>query len=208
MERRKFLQCAAVLVSGMTVSQLGFSLNYEQLQYLAGAPDYARKSVNYLSQQQRKLVAAMTEVIIPETDTPGAIAAGVPHFIELMVADWFNPGERAIFAAGLNDLETRIPKQYGKPFDQLDAAQQLAILEAMEAAASDSSWYQSGNVRRTFISDAPFICQMKELTVWGFFTSEVGVTQTLRHNSMPMHFNGHAPRTPDDSTWPPTAFYR
>lgn len=201
MDRREFLQCAAILVSGVTASQLGFTLNGEQETYLAKAPNYNAGKVNYLTSDQRKIIAAITEVIIPRTDTPGAIDAGVARFIELMAADWFNDEERAIFDSGLKDIESRIPQSYGKPFDQLEADAQLEILEALEDSASDSSWYDFANVQRQFISDAPFICQMKELTVWGFFTSEVGGTQVLRHNPMPMTFDGDLPLGPDDSSW-------
>jgi gluconate 2-dehydrogenase gamma chain len=201
MDRREFLQCAAILVSGATASQLGFTLNAEQDTYLATAPNYNAGKVDYLTADQRQIVAAISEVIIPRTDTPGAIDAGVPKFIELMAADWFNDEERTIFEAGLKDIESRIPQAYGEPFDQLGANEQLEILEALEDSASGSSWYNFANIQREFISDAPFICQMKELTIWGFFTSEVGGTQVLRHNPMPMEFDGELPLSPDDSSW-------
>lgn len=201
MNRREFLQCAAILVSGVSASQLGFSLSEEQTVYLASAPNYNTNPVNYFSEAQRKIVAAMTEVIIPRTDTPGAIDARVPVYVELMVANWFNDEERAIFNAGLADIETRIPKEHGKPFDQLSAKEQLQIMEALEEAESDSDWYEFGNVLREFISDAPFICQIKELAVWGFFTSQEGGSQVLRYDPMPMYFDGDIPLTPQDSTW-------
>ena len=201
MNRREFLQCAAILVSGASASQLGFSLSEEQQVYLASAPDYNKGKVNYLTPVQRKIIAAMAEVIIPRTDTPGAIDAGVPNFIELMASDWFNEQESAIFSAGIKAMEEQVPSVYGKPFDQLDAAQQLEIMEELEDQASDSSWYDYGNVQREFISDAPFICQVKELTIWGFFTSEVGATQVLRYNPMPMSFDGNTPLSPQESSW-------
>jgi gluconate 2-dehydrogenase gamma chain len=201
MNRREFLQCAAILISGSSAAQLGFSLSEEQKVYLASAPDYNTHKVNYFSPAQREIVTAMAEVIIPRTDTPGAIDAGVPHYIELMVADWFNDGERAIFDAGLADMETQIPIEYGKPFVQLTAKEQLKILEDLEDAASDSSWYDMGNVQRDFVEDAPFICQIKELTIWGFFTSEEGGSQVLRYDPMPMYFDGDIPLSPEDSSW-------
>ncbi len=206
MNRREFMQCAAVLVSGLGAGRSVFALNEEQLTYLATAPDYISQKADLFSGAQRDIVAAMAEVIIPRTDTPGAIDAGVPQFIELMVADWFNDQERAIFMAGLNDLETRIPQEYGASFDKLSSAKQLEIMASMEDAAGDSSWYQQGNTRRAFISDAPFICQVKELTAWGFFTSEAGATQVLRSNMMPMRFDGNIPLAPDDSSWAPFRF--
>jgi len=201
MNRREFLQCAAILVSGASASQLGFSLSDEQQAYLAAAPDYNKTPVNYLSEPQRSIITAMAEMIIPRTDTPGAIDAGVPNFIELMAADWLNEQEKAIFEAGLADMEMRIPEQYGRPFEQLSSAQQLEIMEALEEAASGSAWYEFGNVRREFVSDAPFICQVKELTIWGFFTSETGSTQVLRYAVMPMEFDGDLPLAPQDSSW-------
>ena len=201
MNRREFLQCAAILVSGVSVSQLGLALTEEQQAYLAAAPNYNTGSSSFFSESQRKIIAAMTEVVMPRTDTPGAIDAGVPGFVELMAADWFNDEERAIFLAGLADIETRIPVEYGASFDQLDSVKQLEVMETMEDEASDSSWYDFANVQRDFISDAPFICQIKELSIWGFFTSEVGGSQVLRYSAMPMYFDGDVPLSPDESSW-------
>jgi len=203
MNRREFLQCAAILVSGAAVSNLGFALTDEQMTYLATAPDYTSKAVNLFSPAQRKIVSAMAEVIIPQTDTPGAIGAGVPKFIELMVADWMNDGERELFLSGLQAMEASVPRDHGKPFDELPQETQLSILEAMEAAATDSPWYQQGNIRRSFISDAPFICMVKELTIYGYFTSEVGASKVLRYNPMPMRFDSDVPLGPEESSWAP-----
>ena len=201
MNRREFLQCAAILAWGASANALGFNLSKEQLEHLANAPNFNTTAVDYFTPAQRKIVAAMADVVIPRTDTPGAVDAGVPRFIELMVALWLNDEERAIFNAGLADIETRIPAEYGKPFNELSAAQQLRVLEEMEDTASDSPWYDFGNTQRDFISDAPFICQVKELTIWGFFTSEVGGSQVLRYDPMPMYFDGDIPLGPQESSW-------
>lgn len=201
MNRRELLQCAAILIGGVSASRLGFALNEEQRVYLATAPDYINRDGNYLTEAQRKIVAAMAEIIIPRTDTPGAIDAGVPRFIELMYGQWFNDQERSIFDKGLAGLEQDVPARYGVTFDQLEPGEQLEIMQKMEDAVSDHSWYDFANVEREFISDAPFICQIKELTIWGFFTSETGATQVLRHNMMPMRFDGNFPLKPGDSTW-------
>jgi len=202
MNRRDFLQCAAILVSGTAVGRWGFALSEEQRAYLAAAPNYNARPVNYLEPEQRRIVAAMAETIIPRTETPGAIDAGVPAYLERMMAEWLNEQEREVFAAGLADMETRIPREYGRAFHELEPGEQRAIMEALEQAASDSPWYDPGNnIHSDYLSDAPFICQFKELTIWGFFTSEVGGTQVLRHNPMPMYFDGEIPLSPDESTW-------
>lgn len=201
MNRRQFLECAAILASGTAVGRLAFALTPEQQAYLAEAPDWSAGPVGYLTDPQRRIVAAMAEVVIPRTDTPGAIDAGVPRFIERMAGEWLNEQERGIFDAGVRDMETRIPAETGKPFDELDAAQQLRIMEDLEDAASDSAWYSFGQVLRDFVSDAPFVCQIKELTVWGFLTSEVGAKEFLRFNYIPGRFDGDLELDPEASEW-------
>ena len=102
-------------------------------------------------------------------------------------------------------MTVRIPVEYDQAFDQLTQEQQLKVMEQLEDEASDSQWYSFANVQRQFISVAPFICQIKELTIFGFFTSEVGATQVLRHNPMPMRFDGDYPLAKGDSTWSETS---
>lgn len=203
MNRRDFLECAALLMTGASASQLGWTLTAEQQVYLAGAPDYVNRSPDYFSREQRELVASLSETIIPRTDTPGAIDAGVPRFIEAMVAEWLTAAEREIFDAGLALLADRAVAEQGAPFQQLQQDARIELLESLESEAGDSSWYELGNIRRDFITDAPFICQLKELTIWGFFTSEVGGTQVLRYESMPMRFDGDTPLDPNDGSWMP-----
>ena len=59
MNRREFLQCAAILISGSSAAQLGFSLSAEQHVYLATAPDYNTTAVDYFTPAQREIVAAI-----------------------------------------------------------------------------------------------------------------------------------------------------
>lgn len=201
MNRREFLECAAILIGGVSASQLSFSLSEAQRTYMATAPNYAARQADYLTPAQRRAVAVLAEAIIPATDTPGAINAGVPNFIELMVFEWFNEQERATFLTGLADIMASAEQKYRVALDQLEDAQRLNLLEALEAQASDAAWYEMGNVQRAFDSEAPFICQLKELTIWGFFTSETGATQVLRYEVMPMKFDGKRKLGKDESSW-------
>lgn len=202
MNRREFMECAAILISGMSASQLGFALSEQQRKHLASAPPYIASEGSYFDEPQRKTIAAMAETILPRTDTPGAIDAGVPRYIELMVADWYNDKERSIFDAGLAAMQENVRAQHGAPFEDLPATTQIEILEAMEDAASDSNYYGlNTDIFAGESAEYPFICQVKELTTWGFFTSEIGCTEVLRHNPMPMRFDGAYPLDHNDSTW-------
>jgi len=203
LNRREFLECATLLVAGMTASQVGFTLTEEQKIYLATAPDYIAHDVALFSKEQRFLIAEFTEIIIPETNTPGAKEAGVPKYIELMVSQWLNDEERNLFMEGLESVASISKQRYGKNTRNLTQTEMLKILESLEEDASDDPWYAFANTAGAFSDEhkSPFICQLKELTIWGFFTSEVGSKKALRYNPMPMRFKGDIPLKDEDSTW-------
>jgi len=181
MNRREFLQCAAVLVAGAGTVPSAWAMNREQSAFLAARPSYVKQQeLTFFSVSQRSAVAAIAEQIIPETDTPGAAEAEVGQFVELMVADWFDDSERQFFMAGLAELESRAVGG----FSNLSDAEQLALLEQVEDEVSDAPWFDLGSTLRVWDDSAPFICQLKELVVLGYFLSEVGAKQALQINPM------------------------
>jgi gluconate 2-dehydrogenase gamma chain len=195
MNRREFLQCAALLVAGSAASP--WALSVEQRTFLAARPDYVDSApLQFFSAIQRAAVKSAADHVIPATDTPGAVAAGAERFVELMVADWFNEDERAAFMTGLEDLQARSQGNFAR----LSFDEQLALLETLEDQASDSNWFQLGNTLRIWDSEAPFICQFKELVVLGFMLSSTGTAQFLRPNPMGS-FDGDIPLHEDDAAY-------
>ena len=197
MNRREFIQCAAMLAAGTAVAPAGWTLSEEQSRFLAArAPYIDRPSPGLFNPAQMAAVTAAADVTIPRTDTPGAIDAGVPRFIELMAADWFSDDERQRFMAGVDDLNARASGD----FAGRTAGEQVAILETLEEAASDAEWYGFGATLRIWDSEAPFICQFKELTALGFLLSKTGSREFLRPNPMGK-FDGDYPLGPDDPAY-------
>lgn len=130
-----------------------------------------------LSRGRDELVATLSELIIPETDTPGARVAKVHEFVDYMLADWYDKSEVEQFLSGLEDVEKRA-KEYGvKSFTDLDMDVQVKILTQMENEAE--LWHASGEE-----GIVPFFQTIKSLTLLGYYTSEVGATQELRVNPM------------------------
>jgi hypothetical protein len=196
MNRREFIQCAALLAAGAAGIPNSWSMNHEQHRFLAAEESYINdKPLTFFSEEQRAVVKVIAQLIIPTTDTPGAIEAGSDRFIELMVADWFTPQERDFFTNGLNELMAKHTDFIG-----LSAVDQIRILEQLEDDASDSPWFDFGNTTRVWDGDAPFICQFKELTVLGFLLSEVGSQQVLRPNPMGS-FKGDIPLLDTDVSY-------
>src|SRR3546814_10276371 len=87
---------------------------------------------------QRALVTALSERVIPTTDTPGAIAAEVPAFIEKLLADWAMPEDKAPILAGLDAIEARSRRDNKVAAAEATHEQQDALLTlAMNRSEED-----------------------------------------------------------------------
>jgi hypothetical protein len=135
-----------------------------------------------LTPQQNELVATVTELIIPATDTPGARGARVDAFIDGMMADVFTQAERDRFTAGLADLDARAQKANGVAFLKATPEQQIAILNAMQAEK-----------REPDSKTRPFFSWLKELTLFGYYTSEIGASQELHYVHVAGRYDGDIP---------------
>jgi hypothetical protein len=151
----------------------------------ATAPSFKSK----LGESQRLMVSQVAELIIPATDTPGAIAAGVPAFIDQIVSVWCTPKERMIFVSGLAALDAFCQARQGRAFSACDAQEQTLALADSEQRASHYR-PSSGNIFNDTDEDAPFFYKLKQLTVLGYYTSEIGATQELRYEPVPNRYDG------------------
>jgi hypothetical protein len=157
---------------------------------LKGEPLHAKPAASALSDSQHKAVEQLAELILPRTDTPGAIEAGVPAFIDQIVTVWYTPTERAIFLDGLAGLDEYCVSAWGKPFNGCDTRQQTeALLKAEEESAS----YRQPDppkIRDAPDEHSPFFYKLKMLTVLGYYTSEIGAQQELSYNPVPGRYDG------------------
>ena len=129
--------------------------------------------------QQRALMTALSERVMPTTDTPGAIAAGVPEYIEKLLADWASPDDRQPILAGLDAIEARSRADYKVAADKATPAQQDALLTlAMEDKLPGG---------------ADFFDKFRQLVLTGYFTSEVGIMQEREYLPVPGRYDGAYP---------------
>jgi len=147
-----------------------------------------------LSAEQDELVAVISELIIPETDTPGARAAGVNQFVDKMLTDWNTEEEKTHFLSGLNSVNETSNEMHGGPFLDLTEAQQVEVLERLEEDASNSSPMPDTDMD-------PFFSMMKEYTLVGYYTSEIGATQELVWNHVAGRWDGCFPYSEVGRAW-------
>jgi hypothetical protein len=145
-----------------------------------------------LTTEQGELVATIAEHILPDTDTPGARAAGVHEFIDKMLAEHYPARERQRVLDGLADVDARARRDCGRAFLQCAAEEQRAVL-----ARIDQEAFAASPVRR----EVPYFRTLKELTLLGYYTSEIGATRELRYVRVPDRFEGCVPFTQIGRTW-------
>jgi len=140
-----------------------------------------------LNTRQNATVTAIAEMIIPATDTPGAKAARVNEFIDLILSDWCAEADRRRFLQGVAQIDERSRKMFGKDFVNCNAQQQTELLTALdeEVTRMREASVQEREHASPAVQDSEnpleqnFFYQMKRLTLFGYYTSEVGWTQEL-----------------------------
>jgi glucoside 3-dehydrogenase (cytochrome c) hitch-hiker subunit len=137
-----------------------------------------------LNPSQRALVTNIAEMIIPETDTPGATRVKVPEFIDLILTEWMSDEERAAFLAGLADIDARASALAQARFVDLPPARKTELLTALDAKRSDKTG--AGHA----------FSRIKSLTVYGYFTSKVVEQDILKFQMFFNSYQGSVPFTP------------
>ena len=182
MKRRDAISQIALLLGGAFTAPTLMAMDVRNGNSSIAASDFS------LSDAQRKIVSAVAEHIIPRTSTPGAIDAGVPSFIEMMLQDCYKKPEHYSFLKGVNDLAKA-------NFLAQPASSQVAMLTLLEANTKDlmKGYSQKkikvgDNIDKDTLEGAngvPFWRLMKELTLLGYYTSEKGAQASFNYEPTP-----------------------
>jgi hypothetical protein len=150
-----------------------------------------------LSPAQNEIVVAMCDVMIPATETPGAKAAKVNEFIDLILTDWATEGERKIFLAGLAEADRRSNELFGHGFAAASA--KAAIVQMFdEELATTRNEKTPKQIRSWELTlELPFFVQMRRLTLVGYYTSSIGQEQELKVEIIPGALHGCVPAEPE-----------
>ncbi len=180
MQRRELLRLlgGVPIIAGLAPDEL-LALGRVTHHQLAGEPS----SLGFFTIHEMHTVAAAGERIIPATDTPGAMAAACHRFTERIVAHHYPAERQQRFRHGLIDLDQLAANQHGRLFIEADSTAQDAVLAAVEAAAYAA---------RTGGADS-FWRDLKQLTLFGYYTSEIGIEEELHTNRFPGRFDGAMP---------------
>ena len=177
-DRREALRRTAWILGGVISTPVAMG-------FLSGCEAKPDKKLTKFTEAQATLLAQVSDVIIPETDTKSASQVGVPAYIEDQVFVLWDEEDRAHFLNNLTEFEKGAIAELGKPFIEASESEQTAYVNKLheEIFGGSVDW----NAPR------PFIWQMKELTVSGYFSTEEGMTKVLQWQLVPGDYKGCIP---------------
>ena len=201
MERRELIRMIAA-VTGAVVIGADF--------FVSGCKVADKKTGNEFSAADIELLDEIGETILPATDTPGAKAAEVGKFAALIITDCYTDRQHAVIKEGLAAIDARSKKINGKSFLESSPEQRHALLVMLEKEAKDADAltekanrekrdiHEQTNAKlawkeqKEFVNDPPhYYTLIKQLTLWGYFSSKPGTTQALRHVPVPGKYDGN-----------------
>jgi len=210
MNRRELLKSIALVTGGVVIGADVF---------LTGCT-VGPKSEAGFTPGNIALLDEIGETIIPATTTPGAKAAKIGEFMRVIVTDCYTQKQQDGFMQGILDIQTACDKMHRKSFMDCNEAERKDLLLSLEKEAKDFNQKRDehdAKLKEEFKKrqeEGPFngvvefdaslshyYTMMKQLTLWGFFTSETGMTETLRHVPVPGRYDGNAPYTKGEKAW-------
>lgn len=181
MNRRDALKSVVLMMGGTMVGATAI---------LTGCtPEHQIEGLNFMPED----IAFLDEIgdtIIPTTDTPGAKATGIGSFMVMMVKDCYDADQQKTFVDGLNMINKEFKAENGKSFVEASAEERTTYLNKMYETAKASE-----------DRNPAVIWMLKDLTVLGYFTSEIGATQALNYVEVPGRFDPCIPYNPGDKAY-------
>jgi hypothetical protein len=160
----------------------------------AAAPIWTRLAdAEVVPGDRKRLLAIVSDLVIPDTETPGAVAAGVPDFVVLGLEHGLDGTATRTDATGglalLDALAADLDRRAGGAFLSAPPDRQAALLGALDAEA-----FAAGD------SAAPWR-KIKDLILTGYYTSEIGASKELRYELTPGRFDPDIPKATSDRSW-------
>lgn len=184
MQRRELLKMIALVTGGAVIG--GEFL-------LTGCSPVSNNKEFNLTQDQINWLNEVAETILPKTKTPGAKDAKVGEFIFTQVRDCYSDEDQATFIECFKKLEITCKEVTGKTFLDCSAEEKTKALIAVDTERKE--WNKEKRKEKHYFQ------MLKQLTLFGFFTSEPGATQALRYVAVPGRYDGCVDYTPGDRAW-------
>jgi hypothetical protein len=192
MNRRDAIARVGLLVGGTVIGAEAFLTGCSKKSDItAGGFEFSPARISFLDE--------VGETILPTTAaSPGAKEAKIGDFMRAIVSDCYEEKDQKIFVDGFSKLNEASNKKFSNDFMDLSPEDKHKLLVEVDAEAN--------NYEITKKKEDPthYFTMMKQLTLWGYFTSEVGSTKALRYLPVPGKYDGCFPYKKGDKAWSAT----
>ena len=150
----------------------------------------AARAKKFLDVGRMKLLSAVADTMIPQTDTPGALAAHVPAKFDALLVNWASPARRLELVGALAKIDAAAMTQEKVSFTALSPEKRNALLTALDAAAlknvprKEKLTGMAAMMAGPAVAD-PGYAKLRELIIVLFFYSEAALTSVLTYEHVP-----------------------
>jgi len=192
MDRRQALSRVGLLLGGTVIGASYF---------LEGCKPEGKKlsSVNDFSADDIAYLDEVADTILPTTASSlGAKAAKVGAFMTVMVRDCYTEKQQKTFMEGMSKLNDAAKKKFDKVYMEITPDQRTELLNELDKEQKTHTAKQKKDETE---KDPHYFRMMKELTLLGYFTSEIGATKALRYVESPGKYDGNYDYKKGDKAW-------
>lgn len=157
---------------------------------LAARAPRAARARRFLDAGRTRLLSAVADTMIPQTDTPGALAAKVPAKFDALLATWASPARRIELVAALARIDAAALASEKTGFVALSPARRSAVLTAHDLAAlkvvprTEKLTGMAAMMAGPAVADAGY-GKLRELIIMLYFYSEEALTSVLTYEHTP-----------------------
>jgi hypothetical protein len=192
MERRELLKMIALLTGGIVIGGEVF---------LSGCKNSSGSKIVF-TKDMITMLDEIGETILPKTKTPGAKDAAIGKFMQTIVTDCYYAADQKIFVAGIDELTKRCNEKYKNDFIKCSSEQRTVLIKQIDIEAKEYNdkkfaydAEKNNKLKGTLdfnkdVMPSHWFSMMKQLTLFGYFTSEVGASQALRYVPVPGRYEG------------------
>jgi hypothetical protein len=187
MNRREALSAVGFLMGGTIIGAEAF---------LSGCTKKSPVRTGLLTADQVAFLDEVGETILPATpSSPGAKEAKIGEFIDVMLKDCYTANDQKILVEGITKLDNTSKTKFDKAFVNLTPEKRHELLLGLEAEAF--------SYRKSKKEEDPehYYSMMKQMTLLGYFSSEVGATKALNHVAVPGRYEACVPLKPGQKAW-------
>jgi len=180
MNRRELISLVGMISGGVFIGAANF---------LSGCKSKKKTSIfGAIDPDQQRLLEEFAEVILPKTaNSPGAIDVGIGKFMNTIVTDCYSASEQQTLINGISAINEWSNEEYGDDFIKLGQNAKQTIISQLEQKLKSNAQSDSNK------GEVEYYRMIKQLTIWGYLSSEEVGTKVLRHVPIPGRHEGCIP---------------